>query len=128
MSVRLVAVRFEVREAAAAGAFWAELLGRERVQETEGVLVPGDASQVGLRFVGTSATDSHRARLHLHVTSSTAEEQRRTVERVLELGGRRRGSSTKPLPIGRDIYMADPAGDEFCVIEPGNAYLAGTGS
>lgn len=44
---------------------------------------------------------------------------------MLTSGGRRRG--TGPLPFGRDIYLADPGGDEFCVIEPGNAYLEGCG-
>ena len=64
-------------------------------------------------------------RLHLHLTSTTVEGQRQTVHALLEAGGRRRGSGE--LPFGRDIYMADPGGDEFCVIEPGNAYLEGCG-
>lgn len=125
MSSRLVAVSFDVRDAGRSGAFWAGLLGREIIPEASGVLVPGEGTQVGLRFVETTADTSARSRLHLHLTSRTSDDQRQTIERALGLGGRRRG--TRPLPIGRDIYLAGPGGDEFCVIEPGNAYLAGCG-
>jgi len=59
------------------------------------------------------------------VTSQTAESQRQTVETALRLGASSQGNG--PLPIGRDIYLIDPGGNEFCVIEPGNTYLAGTG-
>jgi catechol 2,3-dioxygenase-like lactoylglutathione lyase family enzyme len=125
VTARLVAVRFEVDDPRAAGAFWAGLLGRIAVPEAEGVLVPGTPTQAGLRFVRERSAGGERNRLHLHVTSTTEEDQRRTVEAALALGGRRRGSG--PLPFGRDLYLADPGGNEFCVIEPGNGYLAGTG-
>ena len=125
MSSRLVSVSFETRDPTVTGAFWAAVLGRNIVEEPGGVLVPGDATQVGLRFVGARTEKSGPNRLHLHLTSMTLEGQRQTVQSVLKAGGRRRG--TGPLPFGRDIYMADPGGDEFCVIEPENAYLEGCG-
>lgn len=125
MAVRLVAVTFDCPRPGATGEFWARLLGRELVEEPDGVLVPGDPTHVGLRFVRSDAERPHSNRLHLHVTSDDLDEQRRIVETVLRLGGRRRG--TRPLPLGRDLYLTDPSGDEFCVIEPGNGYLAGCG-
>ena len=127
MSVQLVAVRFDARDPAVVGAFWAGLLGRDVIEEADGVLVPGDPSQVGLRFVESTAEKPERNRLHLHVTSETSDDQQRAVDTVSRLGGGRRGRGTKPLPIGRDIYMADPDGNEFCVIAPGDDYLAGCG-
>ena len=126
VSLRLVAVRFDALDPEALGVFWAGMLGREIVEEANGVLLPGTDTQIGLRFVAATTETSGRNRLHLHLTSSTAEDQRRKVETVLRLGGRRFG--TKPLPMGRDsIFLADPGSNEFCVIEPGNSYLAGCG-
>jgi catechol 2,3-dioxygenase-like lactoylglutathione lyase family enzyme len=53
------------------------------------------------------------------------EDQQRTVERVLSLGGRH-------LDVGQDpgdrfVVLADPGGNALCVIEPGNSFLADTG-
>ena len=54
---RLVAVAFDAREPTAVGRFWAELLGREVVDEDDTVLLPGDERQVGLRFVVASTQE-----------------------------------------------------------------------
>lgn len=125
MTSRLVAVTFESRTPAVAGAFWAAALGREIVQETHAVLVPGTPTQVGLRFIEQRTTKAGPNRLHLHLTNDTIEGQKQAVQRLLDLGASRRGAGA--LPFGRDIYMADPGGDEFCEIEPGNTYLQGCG-
>jgi len=126
MSLRLVAVSYDAHDPEALGVFWAGVLGREIVEDANGLLLPGNDTQLGLRFVSATTEKSGRNRLHLHLTSSTTEDQRRTVETVLRLGGRRFG--TRPLPMGRGfIFLADPDGNEFCVIEPGNNYLAGCG-
>jgi predicted enzyme related to lactoylglutathione lyase len=125
MSVRLAAISFEATDPVAVGTFWGELLGREAVQDADGVLLPGDSTQVGLRFVESTTEMPERNRLHLHLTSESVDDQRQTVETVLRLGGSRPGA--KPLHPGRIAYMNDPDGNEFCVIEPGNGYLAGCG-
>src|SRR3954463_15896322 len=125
MAVRLEAVRFDVAEALAAAAFWAGLLGREVRAEPGGALVPGDTTQVGLRFITSRTEQVGRPRLHLHLTSSSLEHQRRTVETALRLGGRR--IDVGQAPDATHVVLADPGGNELCVIEPGNNYLAGTG-
>jgi predicted enzyme related to lactoylglutathione lyase len=125
MSVRLESISFDAIDPVAVAAFWAELLGRQTVRDVDGVLLPGDATQVGLRFVESTTEMPERNRLHLHLTSESIEDQRQTVETVLRLGGSRPGA--KPLHPGRIAYMDDPDGNEFCVIEPGNSYLAGCG-
>jgi Glyoxalase-like domain len=125
MTSRLEAVAFDAADAAALAAFWAGVLGREVVPEASGALVPGDDTQVGLRFV---ASDSERVgpnRLHLHLTSGTVEDQQRTVATILSLGGHH-------ADVGQDpdadfVVFADPGGNEHCVIEPRNGFLAGTG-
>jgi hypothetical protein len=121
----MAAVTFQATDPVLVGTFWGELLGRAILQDADGILVPGDRSQVGLRFVGETIEKPARNRLHIHLTSETLDDQRKIVETVLRLGGRRRGS--RPLPVGRDIYLSDPDGSEICVIPPGNAYLAGCG-
>jgi hypothetical protein len=101
------------------------LLGREIVGEASGALLPGDETQVGLRFVAATTEKSGPPRLHLHLTSSTLEDQRQTVETALGLGGRhpRRGQ----LPEDDHVVLVDPGDNGFCVIEPGNDFLAGCG-
>jgi catechol 2,3-dioxygenase-like lactoylglutathione lyase family enzyme len=123
--VQLEAVTFEVADAAASAAFWAGLLQRDLLDEAGGVLVPGDLTQVGLRFLTSDTEQTGPRRLHLHVTSSSLEDQQRTVESALRLGGRH-------LDVGQDpeddfVVLADPGGNELCVIEPRNGFLAGTG-
>ena len=124
--MQLVAVTFDVVEPALAATFWAGLLGRDVAVETGGArLVPGDETQVGLRFVAVATEPPGPHRVHLHVTSSSPGDQRDTVTRAIALGGR-------PIDVGQrpdegHIVLADPCGVELCVIEPGNTYLAGTG-
>jgi hypothetical protein len=47
------------------------------------------------------------------------------VARALELGGRH--IDIGQLPEELHVVLADPEGNEFCVIEPGNNFLADTG-
>jgi len=125
MSVRLVAVSFDARDPDVAAAFWAGMLGRQIIGEANGAFLPGDDLQVGLRFVAAAAAKSEPNRLHLHLTSSTLEDQRRTVETGLRLGGHH--LDVGQLPEEGHVVLADPDGNEFCVIEPGNNFLAGCG-
>jgi hypothetical protein len=118
-------VTYEVNDAAGLAGFWAELLGREVVPEERGALLPGDDRQVGLRFVATTAEASGPHRLHLHLTSAEPEDQQRTVDRALGLGGRH--LDVGQLPEEDHVVLADPGGNPFCVIPAGNSFLAGTG-
>ncbi|MFC7619724.1 VOC family protein [Microlunatus sp. GCM10028923] len=125
MVLWLEAVSFDVADAPSVAAFWAGLLERDVVTDPGGVLVPGDDTQVGLRFVSSANERVGRSKLHLHLTSSSAEDQQRTVEAALRLGGRH-------LDVGQGpdepfVVLADPGENELCVIEAGNNYLAGTG-
>jgi catechol 2,3-dioxygenase-like lactoylglutathione lyase family enzyme len=125
VALRLEAVTFDVTDAAAVAAFWAGLLGREVVTESGGAFLPGDNKQVGLRFVTSDTEQVGPRRLHLHLTSSSLEDQQRTVEMALRLGGRH--IDVGQAPDDKHVVLADPGGNELCVIEPGNNYLAGTG-
>jgi hypothetical protein len=123
--LRLEAVAFDVTDAGAVAAFWAGLLSREVRTESGGALVPGDDTQVGLRFVASDSEQVGPRRLHLHLTSSSLGHQQRTVETALRLGGRH--IDVGQGPDADFVVLADPGGNELCVIAPGNKYLAGTG-
>ncbi|HEX3931898.1 MAG TPA: VOC family protein [Nocardioides sp.] len=129
MSSRLLAVAFEANDPAQVATFWGGLLQREATPDPRGYLLPGSATQVGLRFVTTFtdvfARESAPRRLHLHLTSADPEDQRRTIEMALLLGGRH-------LDVGQlreedHVVLADPDDNAFCVIGPGNRFLAGCG-
>jgi hypothetical protein len=125
MPVRLVAVSFDADDPAVVAAFWAGVLGRAVVEEVGGVLVPGDDTQVGLRFVEAASEKSGPNRLHLHLTSTSLDDQQHTVELALGLGGRHVDVGQRPDE--GHIVLADPGGNELCVIEPENRFLAGCG-
>ena len=56
---------------------------------------------------------------------SSVEDQQETVAKALALGGRH--LDVGQLPEEGHVVLADPEGNEFCVIEPGNGFLAGCG-
>lgn len=125
MTLELEAVAFDVRDPDLVSAFWSALLGREIVEEGSGALIPASGVQVGLRFVAAAADRTGPNHLHLHLTSTSLEDQRRTVETAIKLGARH--VDVGQLPDEDHVVLADPGGDEFCVIEPGNSYLEGCG-
>ena len=125
MPARLLTLTFDAHDPARLAEFWAGLLGREVIQESGGALLPGDDAQVGLRFVAADTEKLGRNRVHLHLTSATPDDQRRTVEAALELGATH--LDVGQLPEEEHVVLADPEGNELCVIEAGNNFLAGCG-
>ena len=99
--------------------FWGGLLGWSR---QDLVLADADAP-LRLAF---QATDRNRVglnQIHFHLTSN-ATSQDASVARALELGATH--LDVGQLPDEDHIVLADPDGNEFCVIEAGNNWLAGT--
>jgi hypothetical protein len=118
-------VAFDAHDPARLATFWAGVLDREIVEQTDGALLPGDETQLSLRFVSSPAEKVGPNRMHLHLTSDSLDDQRHTVETVLRLGGGHLDVGQRPDE--GHVVLADPEGNEFCVIEPGNAFLAGCG-
>jgi len=125
VSSRLVAVTFDAQEPEVVATFWAGLLDRDVLREHDGALLEGDPTQVGLRFVEASTAKSGPHRLHLHLTSTSLDDQQGQVEKALRLGGQHLDVGQRPEE--GHVVLADPGGNEFCVIEPGNDFLAGCG-
>ena len=63
--------------------------------------------------------------MHFDLTSASLEEQEQTVARALGLGARH--IDVGQLPEEEHVVLADPEGNEFCVIEAGNNFLADCG-
>ena len=125
MSVQLTALARSARAPEVLAGFWGAILGREVMAEPMGLLLPGSETQVGLRFVADLAPKAGAERVHVHLTSTTPDDQQQIVARARDLGA-------TPLDVGQraeegHIVLADPEGNAFCVIEAGNAFLAGTG-
>ena len=63
--------------------------------------------------------------MHLHLTSTSPDDQQHTVTSALELGADH--IDVGQLPDEGHVVLADPEGNEFCVIEPGSSFLDGCG-
>ncbi|MFF3856268.1 VOC family protein [Micromonospora sp. NPDC002575] len=121
----LLTVTFDAHDAVRLARFWAGLLGREVAEDARGALLPGDDTQPSLRFVPSNTEKAGPNRLHLHLTSADHADQQRLVTTALALGGGHLDVGQRPEE--EHIVLADPEGNEFCVIEPGSRFLAGCG-
>src|SRR4029077_4615325 len=63
--------------------------------------------------------------MHFHLTSTSLQDQQQTVAISLGLGARHIDVGQRPEE--GHVVLADPEGNEFCVIEPGNNFLADCG-
>ncbi len=123
MAVRLAELEIDALSPRGLATFWSRLLDRD--VNLADVSLPGRSEpDFTLRFVVTDTPKSGRHRMHFDLTSSSAEDQQRTVDLALQLGARhfdvgQRGDEGH-------VVLADPEGNEFCVIEPGGGFLADT--
>ncbi|WP_088320670.1 VOC family protein [Kineosporia sp. R_H_3] len=125
MTSRLAAVTFDARDPALLGRFWSRVLDRPALRDDHGVLLPGSATQVGLRMVPSDEERTSPNRMHLHLTSTSQEDQAATVARLLTLGAAHLDVGQRPED--GHVVLADPEGNALCVIEADNRWLAGCG-
>jgi len=127
MAARLDALCFDALDPAGLARFWSGILGWEISDDVDHrvTLLPSDDTGFRIRFVRTDEPKSGPNQIHFDLTSSSLEEQQVTVDRALALGGRH--LDVGQLPEEEHVVLADPEGNEFCVIEPGNAFLADCG-
>lgn len=124
MTSRLLAVTFDAHNPDRLAGFWAGLLDRDVLADAGGVLLPGDDTQVGLRFAPTRAEKREPNRVHLHLTSEGSD-QETVVAKAVGLGAGH--LDVGQLPEETHVVLGDPEGNELCVIPPGNRFLAGCG-
>jgi predicted enzyme related to lactoylglutathione lyase len=107
--------------------FWAGVLGWEPAENhRDGAeLTPTDDTGFHLRLLPVREQKTSQNRMHFDLTSTSLEDQQQTVARALELGARHIDVGQRPDE--GHVVLADPEGNEFCVIEPGNGFLADCG-
>jgi catechol 2,3-dioxygenase-like lactoylglutathione lyase family enzyme len=126
MTCDLVALSIDANDPQRVAGFWAGVLGWEVDGSGDVIgLLPPDDTGFRLRFPRTLEPKVGPNQFHFDLTSQSAEEQQETVARVLSLGGRHH--DVGQLPEEEHVVMADPEGNEFCVIEAGNGFLADCG-
>ena len=127
MTSHLRALCFDANDPHRLARFWAGVLGREMADDTHDgvVLLPSDDTGFRIRFVATDQPSVGTNQLHLHLTSTSLDDQQSTVDRALALGGWH--LDVGQLPEEEHVVLADPEGNAFCVIEPDNNFLADTG-
>ena len=117
MPLTLHHVVVDARDLPRLARFWAQAL-RWRVlseREREVVIGPDENAPVGMCFMPAAEPKTVKNRVHLDITTS-AEDRDAEIERLLALGARR-------VDIGQTgqeswTVLADPEGNEFCVIRP----------
>jgi predicted enzyme related to lactoylglutathione lyase len=127
MTCRLIALAFDANDPVRLAPFWAGVLGWESADlPDDGIaILPDDDTGFRIEFFPTQEPKVGPNQMHLHLTSTSLDDQQETVARGLELGGRHIDVGQRPEE--GHLVLADPEGNEFCVIEPGNNYLADCG-
>ena len=125
---RLISVVVDAADPAALARFWSTATGWPVTYETpdEAVVEPpeddaGRRTEPGLELVFGTVPEAKvgKNRVHIDLNSTSAEHQAELVERV------RRAGAT-PLDLGQGavpwVVLADPEGNEFCILEPRDVY------
>jgi predicted enzyme related to lactoylglutathione lyase len=117
MPLRLHHVVIDTHDLPGLARFWTQALGwrvlSERDQEI--VIGPDVTAPVGICFMPVTDVKTVKNRVHLDLTTSAADRDAE-IERLLALGARR-------VDIGQTgqeswTVLADPEGNEFCVVRP----------
>ena len=127
MSTRLVHLAIDANDPAKLARFWSGALGWEIEDEGDdevGVLPPDydypDPVALPLVIVPVPEPKMVKNRVHLDLATRSAEHQAELVEQLLDLGA-------TPVDIGQGdvpwVVLADPEGNELCVLEPRPVYL-----
>ncbi|WP_424185128.1 VOC family protein [Actinokineospora sp. G85] len=128
MPTRLAGLVFDAEEPAVLAQFWSDLLRWPVTATAEDVVVLTPLAEDGfhgdLRFVRGVRPKAGVNRWHLDLPSVSEADQLALVDRAVSLGARRVniGQGDRPW-----VVLADPEGNEFCVLEPRPEY-ADTGA
>ena len=127
MTSQLFALGIDANEPLRLARFWTGVLGWESAEDPhDGIaLLPNDDTGFRIRFPPTRERKAGQNRAHFDLTSTSLADQQQTVARSLGLGGQHLDVGQRPEE--GHVVLADPEGNEFCVIEPGNNYLADCG-
>ncbi|MGC5333473.1 VOC family protein [Micromonospora sp. DT62] len=127
MTSQLFALSFDANQPLRLARFWSGVLGWDLADDPgDGVaLLPSDDTGFRIRFLPTGRPKVGPNPMHFDLTSTSLEDQRQTVARALDLGAEHIDIGQRPEE--GHVVLADPDGNEFCVIAPGNNFLADCG-
>jgi predicted enzyme related to lactoylglutathione lyase len=127
MTCQLDALGFDALDPLRLARFWAGVLSWEPADDPENgmALLPTDDTGFRLRFISTAVNKTGQNQMHFHLTSTSLQDQQETVARALRLGAQHLDMGQRPEE--GHVVLADPEGNEFCVIGPGNNFLADCG-
>lgn len=117
MPVALHHIVIDAHDLPALARFWSEALHWRVLSEREREIVigPDENAPVGICFMPVTDPKVGKNRLHLDLTT-TAEDRDAEIARLLALGARRADVGQS----GEESWtvLADPEGNEFCVVRP----------
>jgi hypothetical protein len=126
MTSRLHALCFDAHDPQRLARFWGGVLARPVEDGPDGAVTVAatEATQFRLQFNPSAEEKRGPNRAHLHLTSAYPQQQQETVDRVLQLGGSHLDVGQRPEE--PHVVLADPEGNELCVIPAGNRFLSDT--
>jgi len=117
MPVRLHHIVIDTHDLPRLAQFWTQALGWKVLSEREHEIIIGtdENAPVGICFMPVTDRKTVKNRVHLDITTA-AEDRDQEIERLLALGARRADIGQT----GTESWtvLADPEGNEFCVIRP----------
>ncbi|MGA8978486.1 MAG: VOC family protein [Pedococcus sp.] len=124
MVCQLIALTFSSPGPERLAGFWGGLLGQD-VTIVRGAPSLAAATEVGfsLRFVAGAGEKRGPNQMHADLLPTSIYEQASAVHRALELGAR--NVDVGQGPDAEHVVLADPDGNELCILEPGGRFLAG---
>ncbi|GAA0450275.1 VOC family protein [Streptomyces olivaceiscleroticus] len=133
MASQLFALCFDAIQPLRLAQFWSGLLGWEMTEgpddphgpHTGITLSPSDDTGFRIRCLPIQEQKVGQNRMHFDLTSTSLEAQQLTVAKALGLGAQHIDVGQRPEE--GHVVLADPEGNEFCVIEPGNNFLSDCG-
>jgi predicted enzyme related to lactoylglutathione lyase len=123
MTLKLASLTWGASRPLRLARFWATALDWEIFDETHGKvgLRPADGTGFTFVFIPPAGEKASKNRIHLDLSSRSAEDQHATVARLAGLGASEIDIGQGP--DARHVVLADPEGNEFCVLEPGNNFV-----
>ena len=127
MTCQLIALCIDSNDPLRLAKFWSGVLSWELVNDSRDglALLPSDGTGFQIRFLPTQERKVGPNQMHLDLTSTSINDQQETVARSLGLGARHLDIGQRPEE--GHVVLADPEGNEFCVIGPDNDFLADCG-
>ena len=125
MTSRLVSLCLDANDPSLLARFWAAALRWDISGDDDGEvsLVPTDGTPFDVLFEKVPEQKAGKNRIHLDLTTTSLADQAQSVEELLALGGRHVDIGQSP---DEDhVVLADPEGNELCILAPGNNFLAG---